>query len=161
MGNQKIFKKNFIPTNITNIKRDIKSTIIVALVWIIPNLIIGILYMNGLFSSNYMLLLSLFYSVCDIICILIYCPFQRWFMKNKCCTTCRIYNWDYAMMFTPLVFVPNFYNYSLVFMSLVVLISWELAYYIYPKRFHEETNDSLKCKNCKEFMCRNKLRKLK
>lgn len=161
MGNQKIFKKNFIPTGIHKINRDIKSTVIVGLVWIIPNLIIGILYLNDLFSSNFMLLLSLFYSVCDIICILIYCPFQRWFMKNKCCTTCRIYNWDYAMMFTPLIFVPNFYNYSLVIMSLVVLIFWELTYYIYPERFYEETNDNLKCKNCKEFMCRNNLRKLK
>ena len=161
MGNQKIFKKNFIPTGIHKINRDIKSAVIVGLVWIIPNLIIGILYLNDLFSSNFMLLLSLFYSVCDIICILIYCPFQRWFMKNKCCTTCRIYNWDYAMMFTPLIFVPNFYNYSLVIMSLVVLIFWELTYYIYPERFYEETNDNLKCKNCKEFMCRNNLRKLK
>lgn len=161
MGNQKIFKKNFIPTGIHKINRDIKSTVIVGLVWIIPNLIIGILYLNDLFSSNFMLLLSLFYSVCDIICILIYCPFQRWFMKNKCCTTCRIYNWDYAMMFTPLIFVPNFYNYSLVIMSLVVLIFWELTYYIYPERFYEETNDNLKCKNCKEFMCRNNLRKIK
>ena len=161
MGNQKIFKKNFIPTGIHKINRDIKSTVIVGLVWIIPNLIIVILYLNDLFSSNFMLLLSLFYSVCDIICILIYCPFQRWFMKNKCCTTCRIYNWDYAMMFTPLIFVPNFYNYSLVIMSLVVLIFWELTYYIYPERFYEETNDNLKCKNCKEFMCRNNLRKIK
>ena len=65
------------------------------------------------------------------------------------------------MMFTPLIFVPNFYNYSLVIMSLVVLIFWELTYYIYPERFYEETNDNLKCKNCKEFMCRNNLRKIK
>ena len=67
MGNQKIFKKNFIPTGIHKINRDIKSTVIVGLVWIIPNLIIGILYLNDLFSSNFMFLLSLFYSVCDIL----------------------------------------------------------------------------------------------
>lgn len=160
MGNQKIFKKNFIPTDVKAIKRDTKSAVIVALVWLFLNSIFAVLYFNNIIDNNFMLLLSLFYSVCDIICIVIYCPFQRWFMKNKCCTTCRIYNWDYIMMFTPLVFVPNVYNYSLFIMSLIVFIMWEVTYYRFPERFHEETNDNLKCKNCKEFMCRNKFRKV-
>ena len=62
------------------------------------------------------------------------------------------------MMFTPLWIVPSFYNYSLVIMSIIVLIIWEVSYHKHFERFYEETNESLKCKNCKELMCRNKLR---
>lgn len=62
------------------------------------------------------------------------------------------------MMFTPLIAVPSFYNYSLVLMSWVVLAHWEISHKLYPERFYEKSNDSLKCKNCKEFMCKNKLR---
>lgn len=158
MGNQKIFKKNFIPTEIKDIKRDTKSAIMVAIVWILLNLPFGILYLLDYLSADFMMLLALFYSVCDYICILFYCPFQKWMMKNKCCNTCRIYNWDFAMMFTPLIFIPNFYNYTLVILSIVVLVIWEINYYLHTERFHEETNENLKCKNCKEFMCKNKLR---
>lgn len=158
MGNQKIFRKNFIPTEVKNIKRDTKSAIIVLVVWILLNLPFCILYLLDYLSADFMMLLALFYSVCDYICILFYCPFQKWMMKNKCCNTCRIYNWDFAMMFTPLIFVPNFYNYVLVCLSFIVLIIWEINYYLHTERFHEETNENLKCKNCKEFMCKNKLR---
>jgi hypothetical protein len=64
--------------------------------------------MVGILDDGIMILLCSAYSICDIICILFFCPFQTWFMKNKCCSTCRIYNWDYAMMFTPLFFVLEF-----------------------------------------------------
>lgn len=158
MGNQKIFKKNFIPTKINSIKRDTKSALIVFIVWIFINMPFVVLYLIGYLSADFMKLLFLFFSVCDYICILFYCPFQRWMMRNKCCNTCRIYNWDYPMMFTPLIFVPNLYNYTLVLMSVIVLIIWEVNYYLHTERFCEETNENLKCKNCKEFMCKNKLR---
>lgn len=158
MGNQKIFKKNFIPTKIVKVKRDTKSAVIVLIVWIFINLPFVALYFKGCVNADFMKLLFLFYSVCDYICVLFYCPFQRWMMRNKCCNTCRIYNWDYPMMFTPLIFVPNLYNYTLVLMSVIVLIIWEVNYYLHTERFCEETNENLKCKNCKEFMCKNKLR---
>ena len=65
------------------------------------------LYENGfdIIDEGVLWLVCLFYGVCDMICILFFCPFQSWFLKNKCCCTCRIYNWDYAMMFTPLFFI--------------------------------------------------------
>ena len=66
------------------------------------NGIFGALHLAGVLDDGIMILLCSVYSVCDIICILFFCPFQTWFMKNKCCSSCRIYNWDYAMMFTPL-----------------------------------------------------------
>ena len=59
-------------------------------------------------------ILAMVYSVCDMICILYFCPFQTWIMKNRCCTNCYIYNWDYAMMFTPLILVRTWFSWSLI-----------------------------------------------
>ena len=73
-------------------------------------------------------------------CILFFCPFQTWFLKNKCCSTCRIYNWDYAMMFTPLFFVRRPYTWSLLVLSVALLARWEITFFRYPERFSEETN---------------------
>ena len=159
MGCQKQFEKNYIP-NVSNkeiyFKKKPYTTRIVLLSWILLNGIIGILYYTNIFDKGILLLISFTYGVCDMICILFFCPFQTWIMKNKCCTTCRIYNWDFAMMFTPLVFIPSIYTYSLLILSLILLFKWELYYHKYPERFLEDTNASLHCENCKEKLCHHK-----
>ncbi|MBQ9750293.1 MAG: hypothetical protein IJV87_06925, partial [Clostridia bacterium] len=96
------------------------------------------------------------YGVCDMICILFFCPFQTWFMKNRCCTTCRIYNWDFAMMFTPFIFIPNVYTWSLLGFALALLARWEITVHKHPERFSEKTNACLSCKNCEEKLCHHK-----
>jgi len=160
MGNQKIFKRNYIPGN-GRATKDNKSAIIVAIAWVSFNSIFFTLYFSKIIDKDFMLMLSMFFAVCDLVCVLFFCPFQKWLMRNKCCNTCRIYNWDFAMMFTPLIAIPNIYNYSLVGMSFVVLAVWEIMHHKYPERFHDNTNENLRCKNCKEFMCKNKLRVIK
>ena len=111
-----------------------------------------------LYASNERVLfcISMAYSICDMICILFFCPFQQWMMKNKCCGTCRIYNWDFIMMFTPMIFIPSKYNTSLFIVSLILFINWEVLCKLYPERFHEETNMCLSCVNCEEKLCRHK-----
>ena len=134
MGCQKQFAKNYepigeqcVPTN-----QSWKRTALVAVIWLALNAVIGALYFTGIFDRGMLILIALAYSVCDIICILFFCPFQTWFMKNRCCTTCRIYNWDFAMMFTPLVFIPHWYTYSLLGCALALLLRWEIPYRIHP-----------------------------
>ncbi|MBR3428557.1 MAG: hypothetical protein IKG87_00510 [Clostridia bacterium] len=77
-------------------------------------------------------------------------------MKNKCCSACRIYNWDYAMMFTPLFFVRRSYSWSLLVLSVALLVRWEITFYLHPERFSERTNDYLQCRNCSEKLCFHK-----
>ena len=127
-----------------------------ALTWIVLNGIIGAFYMSGIFDDGIMLLICLAYSVCDMIFILFFCPFQTWFLKNKCCSACRIYNWDYAMMFTPLFFIKNAFTWSLLVTSVALLIRWEITVYLYPERFSENTNAYLGCANCSEKLCSHK-----
>ena len=156
-GCQKQFACNYMKSGKTEITiPDNNATVLVALIWVIFNGIFGALHMSGLLDDGIMILLCSAYSVCDIICILFFCPFQSWFMKNKCCSVCRIYNWDYAMMFTPLFFVRRNYTWSLLALSVALLIRWEITFYLHPERFSEETNDYLRCRNCTEKLCAHK-----
>lgn len=157
MGCQKQFKRNYIPPCEPMERPSTwKTTLLVAVLWLALNALIGAGYLLGLYDEGVLILTALFYSVCDMICILFYCPFQTLIMKNKCCGSCRIYNWDYAMMFTPLVFIPTLYTYSLLGISLLLLLVWELSVRLHPERFAEQTNEGLACKNCKEKLCHHK-----
>lgn len=159
MGCQKQFAKNYQPRGETPARVDLgtrKSTMAVAAAWLALNAVIGGLYFARVIDAGILLLISLAYSVCDMICILFFCPFQTWFMKNKCCTSCRIYNWDYAMMATPLVFVPTWYTWSILACALALLVRWELTVHFRPERFSEKTNCALACSQCEEKLCHHK-----
>lgn len=156
-GSQKQFATNYIKSGKTEIViPDNNATMLVALIWVCLNAPFGVLHMAGLLDDGIMILLSCAFAVCDMICILFFCPFQTWFLKNKCCSSCRIYNWDYAMMFTPLFFISSPYTLSLLFMSIALLLRWEITFYRYPERFSENTNEYLKCVNCTEKLCAHK-----
>lgn len=156
-GCQKQFSRNYIKTGKTEIIiQDNNAVVIVLFIWLIFNGIFGALYIKGIFDDGIMLLISCAYSVCDMICILFFCPFQTWLLKNKCCATCRIYNWDYAMIFTPLFFVAKPYTWGLLALSLALLARWEITFYRHPERFSENTNAYLRCANCTEKLCNHK-----
>ena len=159
IGCQKQLKRNYVPTGEeTPILTSGKATFSFAAFWIAINLAFGILYLTGIIDAGILILLTFAYGICDIVCILFFCPIRDWFLKNKCCADCRIYNWDYAMMFTPFVFIMHPYTWSLFGLSLVLLIIWEISYKLHPERFAKNTNACLDCKNCKEKPCRHKKR---
>lgn len=157
-GCQKQFVKNHTPTHSKIITEEHQwwRTAIVVFSWLLLNAGIAVLYFTGVIDRGIMILISLLYSVCDMICILFFCPFQSWMLKNKCCGSCRIYNWDYAMMFTPFVFIGGFYAWSLLGLSLGLLIRWEITYRRHTERFYPSTNVYLSCANCKEKLCTHK-----
>ena len=156
-GCQKQFAKNYIRSGRTDISiQENNATVLMALIWISFNAVFGALYMLGIFDEGIMVLIASAYSVCDMICILFFCPFQTWFLKNKCCSACRIYNWDYALMFTPLFFVRKLYAWSLLATSVILLFRWEITFFRFPERFSENTNDYLKYENCTEKLCSHK-----
>ena len=158
-----MFKAHYIPSkNVERkspLKQSPKRTLLVFGAWAALNSVFGILYFLDILSADILVLISLAYSVCDIICIMFFCPFQAWLMKNKCCATCRIYNWDYPMMFTPLIFLvfnpAPVLHYVLIALSVAVLLIWEITYARHPERFTENTNERLECRNCTEKLCRH------
>ncbi len=158
-GCQKQFARNYQPSGEFDAaakQRLHRGVLPTVAFWVVLNGTIGGLYSAGVLDAGILLLISLAYSVCDMICILFFCPFQTWFMKNKCCTTCRIYNWDFAMMFTPLLFLPHWYSWSLLGLALVLLIQWEVLVRMYPQRFSEVSNRCLTCPGCHEKLCHHK-----
>ena len=132
----------------------------VMLLWIALIATLGILKYYGVLQDKHLFLVSVIFYVCDLICVLIWCPF-RLMMGNKCCTTCRIFNWDHMMMFTPMMFVKGFFSLSLLGMSILIWLIWELCVMIYPERFWEKSNAALKCSECTDKLCTQYCQKLR
>lgn len=160
MGCQKQFRRNYLPKDESLTERvslgSWRSTLAVAVFWLLLNGGIAALYFTGVIDEMALVLCSLFYSVADMICILFFCPFQTWFMKNKCCGSCRIYNWDYVMMFTPLILIPHPFARGLFAMAFVLFLAWEIAVWLHPERFSPAANRALSCERCKEKLCQHK-----
>ena len=130
------------------------------LIWTALIACLGVLYYNGIMGKIGLFMTSVLFYVCDLICVLVWCPF-RLIMKNKCCTTCRIFNWDHLMMFTPMFFMMSAFSTSLLLIAFAVWIVWEACFMIYPERFWENTNSSLKCSECTDKLCTQYCRKLR
>lgn len=157
-GCQKQFESFYKPTGTLEKPRLTPGihTFAVIASWVALNAIFAALYFAGIIDEGILILLCLAYSICDMICILFFCPFQTWMLKNKCCGTCRIYNWDFIMMFTPCLFIHHPLAKLLFAMALALLIQWEYLYRKHPERFAENTNAALQCANCTEKLCAHK-----
>ena len=168
LGSHKLFKYKFkpskLPISIDKIKKYIinttKGAIKVLILWIALISVIATLYFCNVIDAKIVFLISVFFYVCDLICVLIWCPF-RLIMKNKCCTTCRIFNWDHIMMFSPLIFIGGFYGISLFVLAALAVLIWEVSIMIYPERFTEIANVSLKCSECTDKLCTQYCQKIK
>ncbi|MBR4881915.1 MAG: hypothetical protein IKU19_08265 [Clostridia bacterium] len=168
LGSQKLFANRFKPIREKINRKALKKYIIsttsaaymVMLVWAALIAVIGVLYFYGIIGKIALLMISVAFYVCDLICVLIWCPF-RLMMRTKCCTTCRIFNWDHLMMFSPLIFIISFYSISLWAMAVLAWLVWELCIMIYPERFWEVTNTALQCSECTDKLCTQYCRKLR
>ena len=168
LGSQKHFGFRFRPIKEKINKDALKNHIIstsksaykVFIIWFILTVVLGALHRMGYLSREIMLLISMCFFVCDLICVLIWCPF-RLMMGNRCCTTCRIFNWDHLMMFSHLIFTGGFYCLSLFVMSLIVFVVWEMCVLLHPERFWEMTNTALRCSECTDKLCTQYCQKLR
>jgi len=168
IGSLKVFRQHFRPIREKINRKALKTHVInagwsafkVLIVWTLLISAIGVLHVSGVLSDVHLFLITVVFYVCDLICVLIWCPF-RLMMKNRCCTTCRIFNWDHLMMFSPLIFTPSFYCTSLLLTSFAVFIVWELCILFYPERFFEQTNAALQCANCTDKLCTQYCQKLR
>ncbi|MBE6656143.1 MAG: hypothetical protein E7609_04670 [Ruminococcaceae bacterium] len=168
VGSGKLFRGRFRPIRETVNYEALRSHIIAAtraaykvfLLWIGLLSVIAALYYTHVIGKEILFLISACFYVCDLICVLIWCPF-RLIMKNKCCTTCRIFNWDHLMMMSPMVFIGGFYSVSLILAAIAVFLLWETCILMYPERFWEQSNAALKCSECTDKLCTQYCRKLR
>ena len=168
LGSHKVFRKRFKPAlerfSLDALKKHIltttRSAYKVMILWISLIGALGLLKYWSILKDVHLFLVSVTFYVCDLICVLIWCPF-RLIMKNKCCTTCRIFNWDHFMMFTPMLYVKGFFSLSLLAMAILILAIWELCVLLYPERFWEKSNAALKCSECTDKLCIQYCQKLR
>ncbi len=168
LGSQKLWANRFRPIrekiNYQALKSYIITTTLAAykvfILWCTLILGLGVLFYLDIIQPLALFMISLFFYVCDLICVLIWCPF-RLIMKNRCCTTCRIFNWDHLMMFSPLIFVGGFYCISLVVLSAAAWLVWELCVMMYPERFWNHSNAALQCSECTDKLCTQYCQKLR
>ena len=168
LGSMKLFAHRFRPIrekiNTAALKAHIAATTKAAykvmLLWLALLAVIAALYFTGLIGKMMLFMISVAFYVCDLICVLIWCPF-RLIMKNKCCTTCRIFNWDHLMMFSPMVFMGGFYAISLFSLSALAFLVWVFCVMLYPERFWERSNAALKCSECTDKLCTQYCQKLR
>ena len=160
LGSQKLFHQRYIPVKggfdgnelREYISRRTKSAYQVFIIYAVGIAALGLLKKASILNDIWLLVICAFFYVCDLICVLIWCPF-RIFMKTRCCTECRIFNWDHLMMFSPLLFVDGFYARSLVVMAVGVFLLWEYCIMAYPERFWEGSNEALQCSSCTDKLC--------
>lgn len=168
LGSQKLFRHCFQPIrekiNYQALKNYVisttKSAYGIFLLWGLLILILGVLYHLHVLTATHLFLTSVLFYVCDLICVLIWCPF-RLILKNRCCTTCRIFNWDHLMMFTPMLFINSVFSISLLLLAFAVWVVWELCFMMYPERFWVQSNEALQCANCTDKLCTQYCRKLR
>ena len=168
LGSMKLFASRFRPIrekiNYEALREYIVTTTKAAykvfLLWCALLAVIGGLYFTGVLTRPWLFLISVAFYVCDLICVLIWCPF-RLMMKTRCCTTCRIFNWDHLMMFSPLFFMGGFYGLSLALLAFAAWLVWEVCIMMYPERFWDKSNLALKCSECTDKLCTQYCQKLR
>lgn len=133
---------------ITYTKKYNRRALLTFFLWWITILLIGLIYYLNFINTYHIILITTFFYFADHFCINIWCPFQQFLIKNRCCNTCRIYNWGHLMTFSLFIFIPNFFTYTLFFSSLVAFIQWEYLNYKFPERFSDISNANLQCRNC-------------
>lgn len=168
LGSQKLFANRFRPIRDMINHHALRNYVItttkaaykVFLLWVILICGFGVLHYTGVINQVGLFFVCVIFYVCDLICVLVWCPF-RLIMKNKCCTTCRIFNWDHLMMFSPMLFCGGFYATSLLLLAIAAWLVWELCVMLYPERFYEMTNAALKCSECTDKLCTQYCQKLR
>jgi len=125
-----------------------------AVAWLVLTAFIGIMRRLQVIHERGLVILTGIFYVCDLICVIYYCPFQHLLMKNSCCNSCRIHNWDAIMMFTPMAFVNSFFGISLFAVSALIFILWELRCNLFPERFFPCSNANTRCDACPDHLCK-------
>ncbi len=160
IGSRKLFAHAFRPaksapnTQAMNryFKKVGKRAVLTAVLWCAFMAVFAVLYYTGILNKACMFMLCMLFYVGDLVCVLIWCPF-RVIMGSRCCTTCRIFNWDHFFLVSPLIFIGGFYGISLVVLAVICLLRWEIAIARHPERFWEGSNEALQCAHCTDKLC--------
>ena len=143
------------------IKKQNKGAAKIAVLWAIFLIAEGISYYLNIIDIKIIILGTIGLRIIDKVFVIGWCPLGV-IMGNGCCNQCRIYGWDQLMLNSTLVFLPSIFSYSLILISMIPFIEWEIAIKRHPERFSQSSNAAIRCSNCCEVCgrCRNKNKEL-
>jgi hypothetical protein len=161
LGSLKHLKTTYLPSPSASdrervrqfLRRSSLDSLKVLVAWMAVLAVIGALRAIGILGEKELLLVTVVFYVLDLTFVLFWCPLRACILKNRCCTTCPIFNWDQLMVFSPLLFISGLYSLSLLGLALVVFLVWEVCFVLHPERFSERTNAALRCHNCRDKLC--------
>ena len=144
-----------------DIKKQGKQAVKILIAWGVFLVVEGVCYHYNIINEKLIILGTISLRIFDKLFVLVWCPFGA-IMRNKCCTTCRIHGWDQLMLNSPLVFIPSVPSYSLILISIIYFIEWEISVKRHPERFSQISNMTIRCTGCHEICgrCRNRYKKL-
>lgn len=135
-------------------KQDNKRALVIFVSYVAFIGIIGISYLHfSWFTTKYIYLIFFAINFADYFCIMLWCPFRNIFLKNTCCNTCRISNWDRLMKVSILLFIPNIFTISINVLALMIFVYWEYQHKVHKERFYRISNKRLWCNNCDKETC--------
>jgi|LGOV01.1.fsa_nt_gb hypothetical protein len=136
------------------VKSNNKTAFMIFIIYFGIIVIFGLSYLSyDWFDRKFIYLIFFALNFSDYFCIVLWCPFQNLFLKNSCCNTCRISNWDRLMKFAILIFIPNFYTISIFVLAVIIFLYWEFQHFKNPQMFYQISNKNLWCINCDVKKC--------
>lgn len=138
----------------TEVLNNNRRALMVFVLYVFGVLLVGLSYLHfHWFTEIYLYFVFLTINVGDYFCLMVWCPFRSMFLKNTCCNTCRISNWDRWMKFSILLFIPNVFTIAINIVAFSIFIYWEYNHYKHPERFYRRSNKRLLCSNCDTHSC--------
>lgn len=135
-------------------QRENRVAIVIFVLYSLLIIGLGTLYLTIDWLDDWFIYLVFFgLNFSDYFCIMIWCPFRQWFLKNSCCNTCRISNWDRIMKFSILIFIPNVYTITIFALGTLIFLYWEFQHFTHPERFYRVSNKRLWCSHCDKITC--------
>ena len=152
----KMFAKYYIPTRKSNAAHKRKGIAAVIALWIFYLLFAALLKSTGVLNWYVFLIGACIMFILNSFFVRKKCLLSILFLHNKndCCKNCGINGWDHAIFSSALFFAPELstaaaiINLTIIALSVVLLIMWEVNYHNHPERFYPETNKSLGCAHC-------------
>lgn len=144
-----------------DIKKQSRQAVKILIMWFVFLVVEGVCYHYNIINEKLIILGTISLRIFDKLFVLIWCPIGT-IMNNKCCTTCRIHGWDQLMLNSTLVFIPSVPSYSLIIISMIYFIDWEISVKRHPERFSQISNMTIRCTGCHEICgrCRNRYKEL-
>ncbi len=161
----KMQKSMYIPVDNFNrdklsleIKKNNRVALLIFVLYAVLIGMIGLMFLHfDWFEKMHLYFVFFAINFADYFCIMLWCPFREIFLKNSCCNTCRICNWDRIMKFGVLIFIPNIYTITIFILGVLIFLYWEYHHHVHPERFYRISNQRLWCTKCDKITCGKKI----